>query len=260
MLNLDAVRKHQAALETHPLLTTDVLRSKQQLATFMEHHVYCVWDFMSLVKCLQSHIAPSTVPWLPGPHTRNGAARLINSIIVAEESDCFDGRYVSHFDLYLEAMEEIGADTSQVINFVDKVSNGVNTSTAHAGKLELAMSTVPAASREFMKSTFGFIETKKPHIAAAAFAFGRETVIPGMYMNMVQQLGISEMQAPKFYAWLRRHIEVDTDDHGPAALELVEIFCDNDAIKYREAQDAAHKSIDDKIVFWDTVRHVIHGR
>lgn len=251
MLNLDSLREHQSQLENHPLLTTDVLEHRGQLATFMEHHVYCVWDFMSLVKSLQRTVAPSTVPWVPSKYTKNGAARLINSIMVAEESDSFDGRYVSHFDLYIEAMQEIGADPTCVLNFVERI---------YAVGLFEAMDIAPAASRAFMQSTFGFIGTDKPHVVAAAFAFGRETVIPGMYMNMVQQLGITEQEAPKFYAWLRRHIEVDTDDHGPAAVELVNIFCDGDAKKYQEAQEAGHKSIDDKMAFWDTVRHVIHGR
>jgi hypothetical protein len=251
MLDLEAIREHQTRLENHPLLTTDVMENKRQLATFMEHHVYCVWDFMCLVKCLQNYVAPTAVPWIPSKYTKNGAARLINSIMVAEESDCFDGRYISHFDLYIEAMEEIGADPTRVLNFVERI---------HSVGLYEAMEVAPAASRAFMKSTFGFINSGKPHVAAAAFAFGRETVIPGMYMNMVKQLGITEQEAPKFYAWLKRHIEVDTDDHGPAAVELVNIFCDGNSTKIQEAQDAGHKSIDDKMAFWDTVRHVIHGR
>jgi hypothetical protein len=250
-IDLIAIREHQGQLENHPLLTTDVMHDKKQLAVFMEHHVYCVWDFMCLVKCLQNYVAPSVVPWIPNKHTKNGAARLINSIMVAEESDSFDGRYISHFDLYIEAMEEIGADPTRVLNFVERI---------HSVGLFEAMEVAPAASRAFMQSTFGFIGSDKPHVAAAAFAFGRETVIPGMYMNMVKQLGITEAEAPKFYAWLRRHIEVDTDDHGPAAVELVNIFCEGDPVMYREAQAAGHQSINDKMAFWDAVRQVIHGR
>ena len=55
-LDLDLIRKHQQRLENHPLLTTDVITTREQLAIFMEHHVYCVWDFMSLVKKLQQPI------------------------------------------------------------------------------------------------------------------------------------------------------------------------------------------------------------
>lgn len=248
-LNLDTIREHQSRLENHPLLTTDVMTQKQQLATFMEHHVYCVWDFMSLVKKLQMIVAPSTVPWFPTEYTKNGCARLINSIIVDEESDVFEGRYVSHFDLYIEAMREIGADPTQVLEFVKNVPV--------KGLFE-SMDVVPAASRAFMESTFGFIHSEKPWVIASAFAFGRETVIPGMYMNMVKQLGITEQEAPKFYAWLNRHIEVDSGDHGPASVVLVNTFCNNDPVRIQEAQLAAHEAIDDKMAFWDSVRLLIH--
>ena len=176
---------------------------------------------------------------------------MINSIIVDEESDAFDdGHYVSHFDLYIEAMREIGADPTQVLEFVKNVPV--------KGLFE-SMDVVPAASRAFMESTFGFIHSEKPWVIASAFAFGRETVIPGMYMNMVKQLGITEQEAPKFYAWLNRHIEVDSGDHGPASVTLVKTFCEGDAERIQEAQEAAHKAIDDKMAFWDSVRTTIHG-
>lgn len=250
MLNIQELKNHQQQLEQHPLLVKNTITDRGQLAVFMEHHVYCVWDFMSLVKALQNSIAPSTWPWLPTEHTRNGCARLLNDIILTEESDVFDGRYVSHFDLYLEAMEEIGADTDHVQGFVRALLN--------VGLFD-AMNLAPKPSREFMESTFGFIGTGKPHVMASAFAFGRETVIPGMYMNMVQQLGITEQEAPKFYAWLKRHIEVDSEDHGPSSVRLVELLCQNDDAKFGEAESAGHKAIDDKIQFWNSVERIIHA-
>jgi hypothetical protein len=249
MLNIDKLKIHQNKLENHSLLVENHISNKQQLATFMEHHVYCVWDFMSLVKGLQNSIAPSSWPWQPSEHTKNGCARLLNDIIKTEESDYIDGRYLSHFDLYLEAMEEIGADNTVVKQFVNNVFS--------LGLFE-AMNIVPEPSRKFMESTFGFIGTGKPHVMASAFAFGRETVIPGMYINMVRKLGISETDAPKFYAWLNRHIEVDEDDHGPSSLRLVEILCNSDPQKILEAQEAGHKSIDDKIEFWNKVENIIY--
>ena len=250
MINIQALKDHQQHLEQHPLLVKNTITDRSQLAVFMEHHVYCVWDFMSLVKALQNSIAPSTWPWLPTEHTKNGCARLLNDIILTEESDVFDGRYVSHFDLYLEAMEEIGADTGRVRDFVRALLN--------VGLFD-AMNLAPGPSREFMESTFGFIGTGKPHVMASAFAFGRETVIPGMYMNMVQQLGITETEAPKFYAWLKRHIEVDSEDHGPSSVRLVELLCQGDATKFNEAEAAGHKAIDDKIAFWNSVERIIHA-
>lgn len=250
MLNIPELKKHQRELEQHPLLVKNSISDKKELAIFMEHHVYCVWDFMSLVKGLQNSIAPSTWPWMPSVHTKNGCARLLNDIVLTEESDMFEGRYISHFDLYLEAMEEVGADTVAVKNFVRSIPE--------MGLFE-AMNVTPLASKKFMESTFGFIGTGKPHVMASAFAFGRETVIPGMYMNMVKKIGITELDAPKFYAWLNRHIEVDEEDHGPSSLKLVEILCDNNLEKFKEAQAAGHKAINDKIMFWSSVEKIIHA-
>ncbi len=250
MLNIDELKSHQQQLEQHPLLVKNSITDRTQLAVFMEHHVYCVWDFMSLVKALQHSIAPSTWPWQPTKHTRNGCARLLNDIILTEESDVFDGRYVSHFDLYLEAMEEVGANTHRVRDFVGHITE--------MGLFE-SMVKVPDPSRRFMESTFGFIGTGKPHVMASAFAFGRETVIPGMYINMVKKLGITEAEAPKFYAWLNRHIQVDDEDHGPSSLKLVELLCDSDPVKLSEAESAGHKAIADKIQFWNSVEKIIHA-
>lgn len=252
LLDLDKIKQHQKQLEQHPLLTdTHPIQTVEQLRTFMEHHVYCVWDFMCLVKGMQQKIAPSCVPWRPSEYTTNGAARLINDIVTEEESDYFEQwGYVSHFDLYIRAMEEIGANTEPVKRFIYILETE---------GLSAAIETAPVPSQRFMESTFGFIFSDKLHVMASAFAFGRETVIPGMYINMVNKLGITEQQAPKFYAWLNRHIQVDTDTHGPASIDLVAVSCNNNKAFYQEAQEAAHKSIQDKINFWDAVEQIIHG-
>ena len=83
--------------------------------------MYSVWDFMSLLKALQQHAAPAAVPWLPGG---NGPVqRFINEIVWQEESDEVpaDGgvQYLSHFEMYLAAMREVGADVSAVESFLD---------------------------------------------------------------------------------------------------------------------------------------------
>ena len=68
------------------------------LHIFMQHHVFAVWDFMSLLKTLQQRLSYTHVPWLP-PMDRQGC-RLVNEIVLAEESDQ-DGRggFASHFEL-----------------------------------------------------------------------------------------------------------------------------------------------------------------
>ncbi len=211
----------------------------------MEHHVYAVWDFMSLVKSLQHHICPSGNLWLPTPQQRK-LSRLINEIVLAEESDTsIDGNTnTSHFDLYLQAMTEIGADTKPVLDFIELVrKQGIDRA--------LDTASLPAPSRQFMRSTFGFLKNQKPHITAAVFAYGRETVIPAMFKRISNQLGI--VDATRFNYYLNRHIEVDGEEHGPSSLELVNFLCDYDPIKLVEAESAAVSAIQSRIEFWNAV-------
>ena len=118
-------------LDHHPVYGS--VHTIDDLRCFMEHHVYSVWDFMSLLKYLQRGMAPAGVPWMPtGDAAVTSAQRFINEIVLGEETD--DGlpdakgkpTFVSHFDLYIGAMEEVGADTAPVKAFLKSVQrNGI---------------------------------------------------------------------------------------------------------------------------------------
>jgi hypothetical protein len=108
------------------------VKTLQDLRCFMEHHVYAVWDFMSLLKALQAAVAPARTPWMPSsqPELR----RFINEIVLGEECDEYNAsgtrRFISHFELYLLAMEEVKADTRPIRQFISVVNkNGFNSFT-----------------------------------------------------------------------------------------------------------------------------------
>src|ERR1700704_4939357 len=104
----------RAELLDHPVYTNVV--SVADLRRFMEDHVFAVWDFMSLLKRLQQDMTCTRVPWFPADNAR--AARLINDIVIGEETDVGpDGSYLSHLDLYLRAMRDIGASPRQFEKF-----------------------------------------------------------------------------------------------------------------------------------------------
>lgn len=242
-------------LDRHPIYAE--VRDLGDLRLFMAHHVYAVWDFMSLVKYVQGHIAPVSVPWMPTAHP-SMLRQFINAMVLAEESDegladaTGQPTAVAHFDLYCQAMREVGADTGVLMRFLEQVgTDGVRSA--------LGAAAIPGPARRFMAATFGFIDTGKAHVVAAALAVGREQVIPGMFRALLRDLGVVEAQAPAFYHYLKRHIHLDDDTHGPMAMRLLEEVCAGDAQKVLESEQAAHRALEARIHFWDEVRAVLRA-
>lgn len=254
-LPLAKIKKLQHDLENHPLFTENIIKNIDGLHIFMEHHVFAVWDFMSLIKSLQHLICPSSTCWLPTRRIRSGSARLINEIILSEESDIdIDGvSSICHHDLYCQAMLEVGADANLIEEWVESVRDmGVYDAFEECS--------VPVASLEFMRKTFSFIGTGEAHIIAGAFCFGRETIIPQMFIKLAEQLSISKIDCPKFHYYLQRHIEVDGEEHGPASIALVEDLCDHDPVHIHEAEQAACEALLARIKLWDAVADIIKNR
>lgn len=239
----------RAALNRHPVY--GMLRSVEDLRRFMSHHVYSVWDFMSLVKTLQAAVAPTRVPWLPPGDP--DARRFINAIVLEEESDIgtpTGETFLSHFELYCGAMREVGADPGPALRFLALVAErGIERA--------LDEGTVPEPARDFMRTTFGFIAGGKPHLAAAALAHGREHVIPDMFRRFLAQIGIGEAAAPTFHFYLHRHVHLDEDFHAPLSLRLLDHLCGDDAVKQEEARQAAVQAVSARIRFWDGVAEAI---
>ncbi|QGU31795.1 DUF3050 domain-containing protein [Thermochromatium tepidum] len=252
-LNLDHLNPLQAQLAGHPIY--GAIRRSEDLRIFMQHHVFSVWDFMSLIKYLQGAIAPVAVPWQP---TSDPSLRyFINQLVQEEESDAVplgsgEVLYASHFELYCRAMDEVGADSASPRRFLGLVAEqGLDRA--------LYSHLVPLPARYFSETTFCFIREDRPHLVAAALALGRETLIPTMFRRFLDQMAITEDQAPIFYAYLRRHIHLDEDFHGPLALRLLETLCGDDPARIEEAETAAEEALCARIRFWDGVLEAIES-
>jgi hypothetical protein len=244
MITSDIVNDLKEELNTHPVYAA--VQNVDDLRLFMQHHVFSVWDFMSLVKYLQSAIAPSSYPWVP-PHDAQ-MSRFINDIVVEEESDEMpDGEsFLSHYEMYLAAMEEVGADTTVIRNFVQTVrEKGIEEA--------LSLPEVPEASRTFTGTTFDFIKEGKPYNIAAAFSLGREDIIPVMFKALLKKIGISKKDSPMFHYYLERHIHLDEGFHGPMAMKLLNQLCEDKEEKIQEAEEAAKRAVKARIDFWDGV-------
>ncbi len=221
------------------------INSLDELKIFMEHHIFAVWDFMSLLKALQINLICTSLPWFPVGKAKT--RQLINEIVAGEESDLDEkGEVKSHFELYIEAMEQVGANTQPILSFIDALKNGKSFSEAYA------IANVPAAAQKFVNATFNVIHQNKIHNIAAAFTFGREDLIPNMFYSMVNDLNADHHnQVAIFKYYLDRHIEVDGDHHSHLALEMTSELCAADEIYWNEALTAAQNALQERIDLWD---------
>jgi Protein of unknown function (DUF3050) len=200
----DSVEPARQKVISHPLYHE--LKTKDAVVTFMEHHAFAVWDFMSLLKTLQRNLTCVQVPWVPtGPMV---SRRLINDITLVEESDELDGGFISHFELYMDGMRQAGADTTRVDAFIGLLRAGQSVLPA------LREARVPDAAAKFVAVTWDFISAAPVHCQAAAFAFGREDLIPDMF-DQVAALNARSGDLSTFVDYLRRHIQVDSEEHTP---------------------------------------------
>ncbi|GGU82333.1 hypothetical protein GCM10009504_43620 [Pseudomonas laurentiana] len=239
------LNEKKAILAEHPLFAE--INSLPVLQRFMETHVFAVWDFMSLTKRLQQELTCVQLPWLPPVDPK--AARLINEIVLGEESDnrLPHGHY-SHFELYLDAMREVGANTLAIEQFVHLQREGIGYASA------LRRVGASDAARQFVCNTLSTAIDAPAHAVAAAFLHGRESVIPGMFQRILDDWGITEEQAPTFRYYLQRHIEVDSEDHGPAAEQLLARLVNQDPQHEREVYEAAIAAVESRIALWDRLR------
>jgi hypothetical protein len=232
----------------------DMLTSMKALRIFMEYHCYAVWDFMCLLKCLQNKLTCRQIPW-ESPENMD-AARMINEIVVAEETDLRqDGHgYASHFRLYVEAMDEIESNTDTLCRFTDLIAEGMPW--AQAAKRAEA----PAAAIEFMSNTLEICQDHPVYEVAAFFLFGRENLIPDMFRKIVERLAESEnISIEAFRYYLDRHIGIDEEEHGPASVRMMKSMCGDNDMRWRLVKRAAEESLIARIKLWDGIADAIEA-
>src|SRR5574343_168233 len=206
----------------------------EDLQIFMQHHIFAVWDFMSLLKSLQNNLTCTQVPWTP-----KGSAEtryLINEIVVGEECD-------------------VDLDGNQIISFIEKIQTNFTVKEA------LSQTTSSQGINHFVNGTFDVINSNKDYLQAAVFTFGREDLIPSMFISIVNDIYQripSSVSIFKYY--LERHIEVDGDHHSYLALEMTSSLCGEDVSKWKEVEQAVTASLKQRIQIWNGVYEAIQHK
>jgi hypothetical protein len=244
------IQGYKNQLLTHSLY--EKVKTIDDLNCFLENHIYAVWDFMSLLKALQNKLTCTSTPWLPigNPELRY----LINEIVVAEETDlALDGSRQSHFEMYLDAMQQCGANTIPVSGFLENVKNTQNIF------VSIKQSDLHPNVKAFLDFTFRVIEEGKSHKIAAAFTFGREDLIPSMFTEILKnfQTNFPETDLSKLIYYFERHIELDADEHGPMAMQMITELCGNSEQKWKEVEEVSFEALEKRIGLWNAIEEQV---
>jgi pyrroloquinoline quinone (PQQ) biosynthesis protein C len=165
---------------------------------------------------------------------------LLNEIVLDAESDqASGGGYLSHFELYLRAMQEGGASVTPIQIFVNNLRAGLPMEEA------LETSATPQGVKAFVQTTMAIARSTEPHCVAAAFAYGREEIIPAMFRRVVNRLAkLSPRRWETFRYYLDRHIRTDADHHGSQSRLLVRKLCGSDNTRWSKTTVAARTSLE----------------
>ena len=235
-------------LRNHSLYSK--IKDVDDLNIFSNAHVYAVWDFMSLLKFLQVNLTSISIPWFPSKNTTT--AKLINEIVAGEETDEDQkGQPVSHFEMYIDSLEEFGLNTTEIINNLNTLNN-IETIDKDIEKLN-----IKSYVKNFLKFTFSVIKRGKIHEVASVFTFGREDLIPDLFIPLIEGINSENNDLNKLIYYFKRHIEVDGDKHGPMSMEMLSYLCDNDPKKISESALIAEKALLARISLWDGIENEI---
>ncbi len=233
--------KHK--ISAHPLFASKL--EPKHICKFMESHIFAVWGFMSILKSLQKIITPDNLPWMPNKNTKNGLVNFVNEIILCEESDYIEGiGFISHFEIYLLAMKNMGAKTDQLDKLIARITdNGYNEN--YLDDINASVEVKSFLKHDLEVSINGTL----PEIIGA-FTLGREKVIPNMFSYILP--AIKETSTSKYLiTYLERHIDIDGDRHGPLSMKLLNTSCDKKQLSLAYA--TAIKSLELRLLVWDKV-------
>ena len=238
-------------LLAHPLYAS--LDSAEALRRFQRLHVFAVWDFQTLLLALRLGLTRTALPWLPEGDP--GIRRLLNEITVGEESDA-DGRggFLSHFELYREAMRQSRADGGPIDRFLSGLRRGQSIPAA------LNACAIPQEARDFVNLTWRIARDGEPHRLAAAFTIGREELVPDLFHRLVRRVSRRHPGRFERFRWyLERHIDVDANEHGPASRRMLDLLCRGSAGRRREALETGRAVLESRIGLWDAILEDLPG-
>ena len=165
---------------------------------------------------------------------------------LCEESDEIDNiGYISHFEIYLLAMDKINADVSQ-INFLTK-----RLKSEEYDKNLINELSIYDEVKDFIKFDLDIALSGNLPKIVGSFTLGREKVIPNMFSYILACIEYNN-STKNLLTYLKRHINIDGDRHGPLSIKLLDTICDSDEA-YELAYNSGITSLQLRLKVWDRI-------
>lgn len=236
------IDRYYQMLERHKIYK--LLNNQTSLANFMERHVVCVWVYHSLLRSLYQDIV-SQLTDLNGDRSKE-CLRLITEIVLEEVvEDLGDGQYQSHLELYVEAMEDLGANITPILTFFDMLEKGYTT------KRSLELANFPIEAVRYAKTILPLLK-EPPYKKAAALFYEGEPFIPDSFLTQVEVL-LPKVPVNLLLDYFEGHIEGLKRPGFSATGRLVEIFCASDKRYELQAEKIAEKVMKSRLELWNLI-------
>ncbi len=97
------------------------------------------------------------------------------------------------------------------------------------------------------------IQDGESHALAAAFAYGRELLVPDLFRALLKRLQALALPCPTLCWYLERNITLDGDSHGPLAEAMVLALVGDDAVAMQRVEQVKRQVIAGRKRFWEAL-------
>jgi len=243
-------------LERHQLHRT--LEDIGDVRHFMEVHVFGIWNFQCLMNSLLSGES--------GKHQSRVDA-LVNEMKRQFDKDTNEvGATMSRFDMYVQAMQQLGADTKHIFSFATMLqacedvksfskspSDGWYGSRTQCVQASLLSCGAPRGALEHCVQTSRLIDTGEKHKVAASLAFGRQVNILWRLLSILEEAERGGQKVEKFKYMLTKFEENYKCSYTPLVFQILVELCGDDDRLWREAEEAAVFGVKARVKLWDNI-------
>lgn len=235
-MNTEDLKTRRQAIVSHPVY--GMLRTRPALATFTEHHVYALWARLTLTRALQRRVNGVDLPWRPSTFPTR-FVRAINRMVLDAESDRFEPLHdLSHFELYLQAMQEVGADPAAVRGLID--SGGLDPE-------GLPNAAEPLVAFIDQTATRGMNEE-----VTAVLYHGFATLSADVGAGILRGIGHFGHDAHLLRTYAARRLQLDEARDVTELLgQLLSHMTRGDVVRSQWARQAAQRVLDLRAALWD---------